>query len=315
MLPNGGINMRSRVVTCYDYRTLPVDPKLCQWHIPDSEIQAELEALARDHSGEQQMTGSIAEGDSVRCCCLEASAESWKGREVLLFPGRELPGAEEAEQAVCGRKAGEEFSCAIGDVRVTLRIEEVLRRCVLAVDEELMAVLQIPGVKTVEDYYRWYHKEHDPKRREKSWIAIVNYWLTEIAARSEIFVDEEEQREWCNTKGSLLYKAMLAAGIDLKKPTEERPRELTEEEAMAEAAKNQERYFVPYVIYNHFCEKDGFELTQEDYVAEVGRIARERGMDEKDALEQTHIQLFREVKYQEHTFHMLGREAESYLED
>lgn len=183
------------------------------------------------------------------------------------------------------------------------------------VDESLIQEIAIEGVHSLEDYYRWYHQEHDGEKRKKAWIAIVQYWLTEIAARSEFEIDEEEKRDWCYRKSSFMYQAFLAAGIDLRKPTEERPKSLTEEEVIAEEAKKQERYFVPYVIYRYFCEKDGFVITEEMFLEEIRKIAVERGMDEAEALKQTHIELYREIKYQEHTFYMLGREAEKYLED
>lgn len=87
--------MKSKMINCYDYTQLEVAEELGRWRYPDSEIQEELEALARDHSGEEEME-EVKEGDSVRCICTESSLENWKGRTVLLYPGRKLPGAEEA---------------------------------------------------------------------------------------------------------------------------------------------------------------------------------------------------------------------------
>ncbi|MDE6936681.1 MAG: hypothetical protein K2P28_00630, partial [Lachnospiraceae bacterium] len=105
--------MKSRMMSCYDYRLLEVPKEMRRWHIPDSEIEAELLALAKDHSGEEETEGEIQDKDCVRCICVKASKENWEGRTVLLYPGRKLPGAEGAEEAVLGKKRGEEFECSI----------------------------------------------------------------------------------------------------------------------------------------------------------------------------------------------------------
>ncbi len=307
--------MKSKMINCNDYRQLPVADDLRRWKIADSEILEELEALARDHSGEQRISGQAKSGDSLRLVCREASREGWKERPVLLFPGRGLPGAGEAEQAVLGKQAGDTIRCEINGTWVVLEIEEIRRRRTMRVGEELIAVLGIPGVHSVEDYKRWYRKEHDGERRKKAWIRIVQYWLTEISAHSEFMIDEEEKRQWCLCKGRLFYQGMLAVGIDLCKPTGEHPRGLTREEAITAEAEKQERYFIPYLIYSYFCEKDGFFISEEDFLEEIRKIAAERGMDVEEARRQSDIQLYREVKYQEHTFYLLGKEAEVYLED
>ena len=105
--------MRSKLTQCYDYRQLAVPEELKKWRFPESQIDEELEALARDHSSEQQMEGPVKDGHSVQCTCLKDEKGNWEGRTVLLYPGRSLPGAQEAEQAVLGKRQGETFSCQL----------------------------------------------------------------------------------------------------------------------------------------------------------------------------------------------------------
>ena len=64
--------MNSKIVACYDYSKLEVQEELGRWHIPDSEIEAELEALAKDHSREEEITGETKNGECVRCICVKA---------------------------------------------------------------------------------------------------------------------------------------------------------------------------------------------------------------------------------------------------
>lgn len=304
--------MNSRMVNCYDYKSLEVPEELGRWHIPDSEIKEELQALAKDHSGEEEVEGEIGSGDCVRCICVNSSVESFEGRPVLLYPGRKLPGAEGAEEAVLGKKKGEEFDCSIKGLSLTLRVEKAVRIHVMQVGDELAGKLGIPGVKTVEDYYRFYHEQHDQERREKACMLIARYWLEEMSKRSEFDIDEEEKKKWCDNRARIMYEGLLAAGHDMKKTQDGKI--LTEEEALKRAAEAQEIYFIPYLMYCYFSEKDGFVLTEEEFVKEVERMAKERGEKTDDLMKQADITMFRQTKYQEHTYHLLMADAEKYLE-
>jgi len=304
--------MKSKMKNCYDYKQLEVADELRNWRIPDREIAEELEALARDHSVEQQVAGEIQEGDSVRCICTEASDESWRNRIVLLYPGRMLSGAEEAERLILGKRTGEVFKCRIGSTDVVLKIANVVRRIKMTVGDELIRQLDIADVNTVEDYYNWYHRQNDSDRKKKANIAIVHDWLTEMAAKSEFEIDEEEKKEWCLLRARIMYKGFLANGYDLRKTPEGTI--ISEEEAIERAAKEQEKYFVPYIMYCYFCEKDGFVLTEADYLAELEKMAVAMGEKVETLMEQTDIIFFREKTYQERTYHLLGQDAEKYLE-
>lgn len=306
--------MKSKIINCFDYRTLEVPQDLRRWQgeNPDQEIADELERLSGDYSCEEQIESEICAGDSAECICTEAEKETWLNRTVLLFPRRNLPGAADAEEKVLGKKAGEHFSCRINDQELTLMITKAVRRTAVAVGPELIERLEIPQVHTVEEYYQWYHQTHDPEKKNKACIRIVQYWLTEISKRSEIFVDEAEKENWCREKAQLMYKGLLAAGIDHRK--QEDGSMITEEEAVRKLAKEQEIRFVPFVIYEYFCHQDGFFLSEEQYHNELKKMAGERNVPAEELEKQTNIQAYREVYYQEHTFNILCKEAEAYLE-
>ena len=292
--------MKSKMIKCYDYKQTEIREELTRWHIPDSEIAEELMALARDHSSEEEVTGEIKEGDCVRCVCTDASRDSWRGRIVLLYPGRRLPGAEEAEQKLPGKRKGDCLSCQLGGTEVSLNIETVIRRVVMEPGNELVSLLKIPEVNTVEDYYRWYHAQKDEGRRQKACNAIVHEWLTAIAANSEFEIDEEERREWCTNRAHVMYRGMTAAGHIPEK--REDGTSVTEEETIEEMIKGEERYFIPYIIYCYFCENNGFTVTENDYLTELKKLAAEQGLTEEEALERSDITYYKQVTYQEHTF-------------
>ncbi|XCP83877.1 hypothetical protein ABXS75_12445 [Roseburia hominis] len=304
--------MKSKMVSCYDYTQLDVAEDLRKWRHPDSEIEEELTALAKDHSGESEVDEAVKEGDSVRCVCTCASTEGWCGRGILLYPGRSLPGAEEAEKAVTGKKAGDQFTCSLNGITLTLKVDKVVRKVVMQVCDGLVELLDIPGVHTVEDYYRWYHEQHDKEYKEKACIIISQFWLKEMSERSEFVIDEEEKRAWMFTRAELIYNAYERAGIDPHKRQDGTM--MTTEEAMEELAKAQEMYFVPYLMYRYFCEKDHFKVTEEDMITEIGTMAKERGEKKEELMKQTNLDMFKMLKYQEHAFSLLMAEAEKLLE-
>ena len=306
--------MKSKIIECFDYRTLEVEDNLRKWKIPDSEIRTEMENLARDHSGEVEATDGAKEEDCVSCVCTEASAANWKNRRVLIYPGKNLTGAQEAEKACLGKGKGDVFSCKIRNVQVTLLVEKVIRRKKITVGPELFEILQLPGVSTEEEFARWYHGQHDAERRQKASYGIVSFWMQKMAERSKFSIDEEEKKTWCRTRGEKMYISMLAAGYDMKKEGSKDGTLLTEEEAIEEASRQQEQYFIPYLLYEYFSEKDGFTVSEEEYEKVLAEEAKRVGLSLEEAHRQSEISMYRYVKYQEHAFLLLAKEAETYLE-
>ena len=304
--------MRSKLTECYDYRQLAVPEELRKWRFPESQIDGELEALARDHSSEHETDEPVKDGHSVQCICLEDREGNWEGRTVLLYPGRSLPGAEEAEQAVLGRRPGETFSCQLKGRPLVLKVEKAVEKKIFTVGDELVSLLVLPGVRTVEDYRRWYHETHDQEYRDKASIRICRFWLEAILKESTFDVDEEEKAAWCHHQAKTHYDALEAAGVDPKKQPD--GTSLTEEETMKVMEQEQEKYYLPNVIYCYFCEKDGFSVTEEDMEEMVRQMAAERKEDVEELKKQADFEIFKSVKLQEHTFHMLMREANTYLE-
>lgn len=206
-------------------------------------IQNELEALAADNASQAEVTDAIAVGDSVRCVCTACGEKAWIGRIVLLYPGRCLPGAEEAEKRIVGCKVGQEITCTVGQWEMTVTIEGAVRQITSAVNDAFVVSLNIPGVSTVAEYSRWYHQQHDMERKTKASYGITHFWLTQTAERSTYEIDEEEKWQWCLERGKIMFEGMLAAGVDMRIP-EEGFEILTDEQAIEKAAREQERNFM-----------------------------------------------------------------------
>jgi hypothetical protein len=308
--------LKSGVVSCFDYRTLEIPEELTKWKISDEEIEAELKALSGDYASEEWAADQVRAGDSLRCICLAGSDELLKDRVLFLYPGRALPGAEAAEGAVLGKKCGDVLETFVGKQMrpVKLEIAGVMRRVTLPVGDELVKKLEIPGVFTVEDYYCWYREQHREERRMKAGYGIIRYWLTEMMERSEIFVDEEEKREWSLTRGRAFFEGMLASGYDLRIPSEGFEI-LTDEQAIEKAAKEQAERFVPFLLLEYLCRQDGYVLTKEDYEKEIIEAGAARGLGPEESKRRSEFSMYLEVRYQEHVFYGKSEEAQKKLED
>lgn len=304
--------MKSKVNTCYDYKLLAVDEKNTKWHVQDSEIQQELERLAADYSKEEHITEEIQDGDSVMLLCRKSDEESWVGRNILVFPGKELPYASQIEKDVVGKKKGDEICSVIGNNQGEFEISDVIRRQRVEIGDELIIMLGIEQIDTVEKYYTWYRKQKEEERKYKAEIAISHDWLVGIAEKSDIYIDKEEERSWGELRAKLVMDSMKAAGYDITKTPE--GKELTEEEAFEMCVENQIQYFIPFVIYCYFCEQDGYVLTEKDYLEEMEKLAKQHNMDLETALAQSDIVLYREKMYQEHTYNILCSKAKEFLE-
>ncbi len=308
--------MKSGVISCFDYKTLEVPEELTKWKIPDEEITAELSALAGDHAIEESVEDAVRDGDSVRCVCLEGSAERLSGRIVFLYPGRKLPGAEAAEMAVLGKKTGEQVETVLGKDNDTaiLELTDIVRRKVLPAGDELVRSLELPGVSTVEDYFDWYREKNRKERRTRAGYRIIQFWLEQMLERSEYRIDEEEKREWSYARGKIYFEGMLAAGVDLRIPSEGFEL-LTDEQAITQAAAQQAERFKPFLLLQYLCRQDHYALTEEDYERELVVLAAEHGMDLETARKRSSFSMYQEVRYQEHVFGRKGEEAEKWLED
>lgn len=249
--------MASTVSKLYDYLSADIPPELRRWHVGEEEINGALTLLSRDHAS-QDPVGRAEAGDSLRC-------RDARGRTVLLYPGRKLPGAEEAERAALGRGTGETFSCRLGTSEVTLTVEEILRLTPHPVDGALVKLAGIEGVETVEDYRAWYVRETEPKKREDAIFQIALRLFDEVKEHSEFVIDEEEKRAWCELEGREIYEGLIRAGIDPHIPDEGFVL-LTDEEALEKVtAEDALPLYMTLVLSRYMSQEDGYVYTREEF--------------------------------------------------
>ena len=304
--------MGSTVTMLYDYLSAEVPQELCRWHITDEEADEALILLGRDYASQNRVE-QAEEGDSLRC-------RDEQGRTVPLYPGRKLPGAEEAEKAALGRKSGETFACRLGTTDVRLTVEEILRLEPHPVDNALVKLAGIPEVETVAGYRDWYVRETEPKKREDAAKKITRWLWDQLGERSEISVDQSERDHWCGARGKEIYDSMVKNGYDPHIP-EEGTALLSDEEALAKIVREQEEEYRKFVIARHVSRRNGFEYTKELFTKDVDQFIetfRERlledGFDMENAYSDDAFLSWEADAYVRHTFELLNQAAEKYLE-
>lgn len=136
------------------------------------------------------------------------------GREVLLFTGIEMPGAETAGSDVIGRAVGESFDTEIFGEGVRLTVTGSVRPIPAEVDDGLIASMGIDGVTTVSEYRDYVgEKMLSEKRFEKAKEATY-FIISEMVKRSTFIYDGDELDSYVKDNKDALLSEYLAAGME-----------------------------------------------------------------------------------------------------
>lgn len=180
--------MNGCVNSLCDMNSIVIPREMLELHVDEQQVEAQLRQLSLRYAGECAAE-CVAEADIV---CCRAGDRYPDGREVLIYTGVQIPGAETAEQAVLGKAAGDRVETVLCGKAVTLTVERILRRIPAQVDDELIASIGIEGVDTVEAY-RCYSREKmlaDMTMERKK--ELSSYILAQMGEHSTYSYDESE---------------------------------------------------------------------------------------------------------------------------
>lgn len=305
------MNMQSKVITLYDYRSDQVPEELTCWRVMDQEIEEQLASLAQAHAKIISVE-NVEIGDAVKCICMGADLQ---GRAtILLYPGRSLPGAKEAEISVIGKKKNDVFATTINGTALTLQVQEILRRGgPLTIDDALVKLEQIEGVNTVMDYARWYRDQKEPDRRKEAAFQIGQFWFRRISRLSEFAIDQEEQKKWAKDNARLSFHSMVAAGENPCIP-EEGFTLLTEEEAMEKMAERILPQFSTMVAARALAGERGIVFDKDGLEPKYQQIAAFLHCTLEEAKKEVSSELVSDGFYVDQAVKILCEEAETFLE-
>lgn len=156
--------MNGNVTKLCDISTLTLPSELLECRIDESQIEENIRLLSLRYATKVEADFSQT-GDTVIC---RADKQSYPdGRSILIYTGLDIPGAEQAAQAACGKKVGDSFATVLCEQKVTLTVDKVVRHIPAKIDDALISSLGIEGVCDLVAYRRYIgQKMLDDKRME-----------------------------------------------------------------------------------------------------------------------------------------------------
>lgn len=183
--------MNGKVDKLYDIDSIAIPEELLKVSVDEQRIDEEVGMLSLRYAKES-LADAATESDLVYA---KADQESYPdGRTILLYTAMNMPGAEEAEKAVIGKKAGNVVSTVLADKKVTLTIEKVLHREPVEVTDELIAGMGIEGVSDVEAYKAYLREKMIADQQMENNKSIVRHILDEMTKNSTYSYDEVEAK-------------------------------------------------------------------------------------------------------------------------
>lgn len=203
----------SKVTKLFDYKNESVPVENTQWRVRENEIQERLSEIAERHKKLEE-TDQVEAGDGVYCTCVNGT--NLNGRTVVLvYPGRQMPYAKEAEKALIGHRKGEVVSVVVHDTQLKVQIQRIMRIGLAPeISDSLIESEGIENVHTIEEFKAWYRSAHEPENRENAIHYITMYWLDEMAKKSEFELDEEEQNAYAWERAKWQFDEEVADGMN-----------------------------------------------------------------------------------------------------
>ncbi len=252
--------MKSKVVKLFDPSNIEIPQELKGWRIGEEEADKLLDALAQEYYTEFE-ADAAAEGDSVFCRAAAGSALA--DRTVIIYPGRGMPCAEEAEKKAAGLRKGDKFTAVLGGMPVELTVEKIVRRLPSKIDDELICSLGIDGITTPGEYRAYAKQQREEENRTLSARELSAYMLDAAVEGSEYEIDPAEEEAWLNENAKMMFEYSLSDGIDPRIPDEGFDF-LTDEEAIEKIKEEIRPQFRSQAVCAALCEKSGFTFGSED---------------------------------------------------
>ncbi len=250
--------MNTKVTKLFDVALIPTPEDIPDWHVDGAAVDALLATLALQRSTETD-AGEVKAGDTVFC----KARGTLEDRTVLIYPGRNMPGAEAAEAALLGHAPGDTVETQIGGAAVALTVEKIIRRAPAAIDDKLIKAEGIEGVDTVEAYRAYIKNKTEEQNRSLSAKHLSARLREELIARSEYDLDEAEREAWTENAARELIKMYEAEGIDPHVP-EDGTDFLTDEQVLVLFREQLRPQFLALAMSRAFCESRGVTFTDED---------------------------------------------------
>lgn len=193
--------MKSRLIKMYDYKLteLPREAYVEKESIreeTDTEIKRALAKYKNTIRPEAAQRGDIVIID------IEGGLPKYNRKRLGINVGKNLY-SREIEEALIGRRAGDEFDAEADGVKAHICVKDVTRRVAPELNDGLVAEImkdteeEHPEISTVGQYIDWLEKRSFKKLGDEIWVEYTDNLMTEIIEKSEWSYDEEEIEDAC----------------------------------------------------------------------------------------------------------------------
>lgn len=265
--------MKGTVTQLFDIDRVDIPAEMLTVSVDDGQVEQGVRALSMRYA--KQTDGKIAApGDTVIC---RADGLFHDERKLLLYPGVEIPGAEDGAQKIMGAAVGQVRECTINGKCAALTVERILHREPVAVDDGLIARMGIAGVTTVEEYRSYLRKKLTKDRLSQKKKELSAYIMDQAVANSTYDYDSHTLNAYLD-KCRAEYNSILQ-----------------EDPSMAEDVEDFEQdviyHFQSLLVVRAFCQSRGLPIDrqsvreQADQMAEMAALMGEPVPDREELVE------------------------------
>lgn len=185
--------MNGKIRRLYDIKKLDIPKELLSVSVLEGEADATLKNLALRYASES-FVETAEKGDILYCTADEKSYPD--KREIIIFTGTELPGAEKASLDGVKKTVGESFSTELFGKSVLLSVEKIIHREPCEINDDFVLRLNIEGVSTVWGAKKYFSDKLSEERKAQNIKEINNLLCTALVENSEFEYDAKEMSEY-----------------------------------------------------------------------------------------------------------------------
>ena len=203
--------MNGYVSKLFDVDSLTIPNEMLETNVDEQRIDDEITQLSRRYADE--MPADIVANDDVVYCIADEKSYPDK-RTIILYPGADMPGAQEAAAATVGKIHGCKFTAQLAGRPVNLKIINIIRRIPAEVNDALIKKMGIEGVGTLNEYKDYLYNKIAAEMRMENEKALMRYYMEQLEQNSEYAYDEAEMQSFIDSEYDKAVKDYAAEGIE-----------------------------------------------------------------------------------------------------
>ncbi len=294
----------SSVTNIPDYLATDIPQDCIPQPAAEEAVEKKMSTLRQKYAG-FTAAETVTADSSVRCRMVPQNAI------VLLYPGKKLPGAQQAEQDILGRGIGDTVSTQLCGKDITVQILEITNTCKNMTEEEMVRKEGIPGVETVDAYLQWCRDAIYQDNFNLAARKLAGVFLMEIMDKADFHIADGEQEPWLQGCMEAQLGSRAMRGDREAAATLQDPEKL---QAAIEDNKEQlESRYYQYLAHVSIVRAAGDAFTAEAAAAVIAASAQAMKLPFEDVMQYVNMHYLLEVEYMTRASNILTEKAAQRL--